>query len=171
MSIDINLSEREMLLCQAEATLRHEYNKIKNRAGRLNGPRQDQKGWLIDVAGAIGEMAVAKYLNIQDQVFIFNDNYGKYDLPPNIDVKTSLGHNRRLPIFLNEDPKKLFVLVSYAHEVIRLQGWILGAHGMRDQFIDNPVGRGDSYYVPRFALNQMHTLQSHIDRHKNEANF
>jgi len=164
MSIDIELTKHELQLCHAEATLRHEYNRSKNRAGRLNGPRQDDRGWLIDVAGAIGEMACAKYLNLQDQVFIFNDKYGKFDLPPNIDVKTALGHNRRLPIFLNEDPNKLFVLASYAHEVIRLQGWILGKDGMNPKFIDNPVGRGESYYVPRFALNEMQEL-------KNETNL
>lgn len=163
-SIDIELTLREKQLCHAEATLRHEYNRSKNRAGRLNGPRQDQYGWNIDVAGAYGEMACAKYLNLLDYVFIFNDKYGKFDLPPNIDVKTALGHNRRLPIFMNEDPKKLFVLATYAHDVIRLQGWIIGRDGMNSSFIDNPVGRGESYYVPKFALQPMESL-------RNEANL
>lgn len=158
-SIDIVLTDYELELCYAEATLRHEYNKTKKRLGRLNGPRQDDRGWQIDVAGAIGEMACAKYLDLLDYVFIFNDNYGKYDLPPNIDVKTSLGHNRRLPIFLNEDPKKVFVFATYAHNVIRLQGWIIGKDGMNSAFIDNPVGRGESYYVPKFALQTMETLK------------
>lgn len=138
---------------------------MKNRLGRLNGPRQDDRGWQIDIAGAIGEMACAKYLNLKDQVFVYNDNYGKFDLPPNIDVKTALGHNRRLPIFLDEDPLKLFVFATYAYEVIRLQGWILGRDGMRPEFIDNPVGRGNSYYVPKFALKPMHELL------KNEAHL
>jgi hypothetical protein len=162
MSIDFSLTPREILLCEAEATLRHEYNKSKNRAGRLNGPQQDAKGWEIDVAGAIGEMAVAKYLGIEELAFVYNDHYAKFDLPPNIDVKTSLGHNRRLPIFLNEDPLKLFVFVTYAYQVIRLQGWILGQDGMKKEFVDNPVGRGDSYYVPKFALNEMSTLQNYL---------
>jgi hypothetical protein len=166
MSIDFALTAREILLCEAEATLRHEHNKSKNRAGRLNGPQQDAKGWQIDVAGAIGEMAVAKYLGIANLAFGYNDKYAKFDLPPNIDVKTSLGHNRRLPIFLDEDPLKLFVFVTYAHKLIRLQGWILGANGMKKQFIDNPIGRGDSYYVPKFALNEMSTLENYLKKIK-----
>ena len=158
-SIDIELTKQELDLCYAEATLRHEHNRMKNRAGRLNGPKQDDRGWQIDVAGAIGEMACAKYLNLLDHVFIFNDNYGKFDLPPNIDVKTSLGHNRRLPIFMNEDPEKVFVLATFAYGVVRLQGWIKGKDGMNPKFIDNPVGRGDSYYVPKFMLKDMDLLR------------
>ena len=160
-----------MLFCEVEATLRHEYNRSRNRAGRLNGPRQDSKGWEIDVAGAIGEMAVAKYLDLKHFVFAFNDKYGKYDLPPNIDVKTSLGHNRRLPIFKNEDPSKLFVFVTFAYEIIRIQGWIVGKDGMKNQFIDNPVGRGESFYVPKFALNNISLLPDYLHKKNNELEF
>jgi hypothetical protein len=156
--IDLTTEEKELAL--KEAHRRHFQSKNLKQTPRNGGPAQDQKGLEIDIAGALGEMAAAKFLEQKQFVFTFNKNWGVYDLPPNIDVKTALGHYRRLRVFLDENPKKLFVHVTYKYEQLRIHGWAIGADVMKEQFIEDPVGRRAAYFVPNSELKPMLELKS-----------
>lgn len=159
-SISIELTVQQTQKAMAEAHRRHLQSKQLKQKPRGGGPAQDQKGLEIDIAGALGEMAAASYLGLEEFVFTFNKNWGVYDLPPNIDVKTALGHSRRLHIFLNEKPEKLFVHATYKYEKLQLHGWAYGGQVMKPEYIDNPRQRGDSYFVPSHALNPITDLKA-----------
>ena len=158
----IDLSTIELEVAMREAHRRHNQSKQLKQKPRQGGPAQDAKGLQIDIAGAIGEMAAAKFLGLQKYVFEFNKNWGVFDLPPNLDVKTALGHQRRLHIFKDENPLKIFVHATYKYEQVRLQGWSYGGDVMLDAYIDNPLGRGESYFVPSSVLNPMDELAHYL---------
>ena len=160
--IVVDLDEKQNELAIQEAYRRHFQSKQLQQKPRQGGPAQDARGLQIDIAGAIGEMAVAKCLGLEDFVFTFNKNWGTYDLPPNLDVKTALGHSRRLHIFKDEKPNKIFVLATFAQETIKVWGWSYGGDVMLDEFIDNPTGRGDAYFVPSKALQPITTLKAYL---------
>lgn len=159
-SISIQLTNEEEKLAIDEANRRHLQSKKLNQRPRNGGPAQDQRGLEIDIAGALGEMAAAKFLDQKQFVFTFNKNWGVYDLPPNIDVKTALGHYRRLRVFLDEDPRKVFVHVTYKYEQLRIHGWAIGGEVMKQQFIEDPVGRREAYFVPNSELRPIQDLKN-----------
>jgi len=156
----VDLTAQEKEIAMDEALRRHSQSKQLKQKPRQNGPAQDENGLRIDIAGAMGEMAVAKFLGLKQYVFVFNKNWGVYDLPPNLDVKTAQGHMRRLHIFLDENPSKIFVHATYKYEQLRVHGWSYGGDVMQSKFIDNPLGRGPSYFVTNDALRQMDELQA-----------
>jgi len=156
----IDLTNEEKEVAFKEASRRHLQSKFLKQTPRNGGPSQDQKGLEIDCAGALGEMAAAKFLEQKQFVFTFNKNWGVYDLPPNIDVKTALGHYRRLRIFLDENPRKLFVHVTYKYEQLRIHGWAIGGDVMKKQFIEDPVGRRPAYFVPNTELKPIVDLKN-----------
>lgn len=158
----INLSFKELEIAKTEALRRHNQSKQLKQKPRQGGPAQDAKGLQIDIAGAIGEMAAAKFLGLKNYVFVFNKNWGVFDLPPNLDVKTALGHQRRLHIFKDENPSKIFIHATYKYEQVRLQGWSYGRDVMFDDYLDNPLGRGESYFVPSSVLRMMDELSDYL---------
>ena len=156
--IDLTTEEKEIAF--KEAHRRHLQSKSLKQTPRNGGPAQDQKGLEIDIAGALGEMAAAKFLDQKQFVFEFNRNWGVYDLPPNIDVKTALGHYRRLRVFLDEKPSKLFVHVTYKYEQLRIHGWAIGGEVMKKEYIEDPVGRRAAYFVPNTELKPINDLKN-----------
>ena len=156
----VHLDDNQIRLAKTEANRRHLQSKQLRQKPRQGGPAQDARGLQIDLAGALGEMAAATFLGLEDYVFTFNKNWGVYDLPPNLDVKTALGHSRRLHIFNDERPHKIFVHVTFRDEILKVHGWTYGGDVMLPRFIDNPVGRGDAYFVPSHALQPMSDLKA-----------
>jgi len=156
----IELTNEEKEAALKEAHRRHFQSKSLKQTPRNGGPAQNQKGLEIDIAGALGEMAAAKFLNQKKFVFTFNKNWGVYDLPPNIDVKTALGHYRRLRVFLDENPSKLFVHVTYKYEQLRIHGWAIGGQVMKSEYIEDPVGRRAAYFVPNTELKPITDLKN-----------
>ena len=77
-------------------------------------------------------MAVAAYLGMKEHVYQETDaRRGSYDLPPDIDVKTSALHSHNLLCLLDERPGKRLVFVTIENKEIRLRGWIYAADAMR----------------------------------------
>lgn len=159
----VHLSRGELELSMIEANRRNNQCKQLKLKPRLNAPVENTKALKMNVAGAIGEMAAAKFLKLKDYVFTFNSNWGVFDLPPNLDVKTALGHQRRLQIFKDEkNPDKIFIHATFKHNELRLHGWTYGKDVMLPHFLDNPAGRGESYFVPSTALRSMNDLLDYL---------
>jgi hypothetical protein len=110
--------------------------------------------------GTLGEMAVAEYLGLSDQVFNESEPvWGSADLPQNIEVKTRSRHWHDLIIQKNERPDKIIVLVTIERNETRLQGWCRAGDVMLDEYWDDPAGGRAAYFVPKNLLQPAETLK------------
>jgi len=146
-----------------EAVRRQKTNENLNLSGRNNGPATGNAALQIHILGAIGELAVAEYLNLEKYVFAeTNAVRGSFDLPPNIDVKTRSKHWMDLVIQLDDDPSKIFVHATCEDKKVRMHGWTYGHRVMKDNFIKDPAGNRPAYFVREWALHPMHLLKDYI---------
>ena len=108
MGLEWTLTADEKDAIHVEARRRQFSNERRGLKGRNNGPEAGAMALRLDVLGAGGEMAVASFLGMKDEVF--SDvvaKRGSHDLPPDIDVKTRPRHYYDLICQLDETPSKL----------------------------------------------------------------
>jgi hypothetical protein len=110
--------------------------------------------------GAMGEMAVAAYLGLEEAVFSESlPRWGSSDLPYNIEVKTRSRHCYDLIVQKNERPDKNMVLVTIEKDEIFIQGWCVSGQVMRKEYWSDPAGNRAAYFVPVSELNPIDTLK------------
>lgn len=157
--IQISLNESQMAKANAEAERRQKYNESKGFGGRNRAPKAGEEALRMHRIGCVGEMAVAKFLGAEDSVFLDEAPVrGSSDLPGNIDVKTRAKHGYDLLVQLDDDPNKVFFLVTYDGQTIQLCGWIKGMYAMSKKWVREYVRGRPCYSVPQKALNHPETL-------------
>jgi hypothetical protein len=110
--------------------------------------------------GAMGEMAVAAHLGLEEAVF--NESlprWGSSDLPYDIEVKTRSRHCYDLIVQRNERPDKNMVLVTIERDEIFIQGWCVSGDVMKKEYWSDPAGGRAAYFVPVSELNPSETLK------------
>lgn len=122
-----------------------------HRDGRQHvagGPIED--GIRNHVLGAVGELAVAKALNVfwggSVNTFKLAGDVGR------IEVRHTARHENRLLVREQDPDARAFVLVTgYPPELV-VRGWIWGADAKVDRWAENPGDRGRCYFVPQGEL-------------------
>jgi hypothetical protein len=161
--VTVNLSKAEKWIAAREGIRRHRYDRRRNVKPRLNAPTEYKAARWINVVGSIGEYGAAKYLGLIDYLYTETKPIrDSVDLPPNIDVKTPQGHNRRLIVFRDGPSTSIYVLATFQDNELRLHGWLNGHEAKQDKYLDNPAGRGFSYYVPSSDLRPISLLKSYL---------
>lgn len=154
------LSHSEKALAIAEGERRQSVNMAQGKIGRDRGPTHGQDALRVHILGAGGEMAVASYLGLKDEVFKESEaRRGSYDLPPDIDVKTRARHYYDLACMLDETSCKTLVLVTIEHQEIRIHGWIKAYDAMQDKWKKSHVPGRVSYFVPKENLRPIEELK------------
>jgi hypothetical protein len=158
------LSNEEHSFAKEQGTLRRQNSQKQGRTQRNNFVGCENTKLNNDIIGAIGELCVAKYLELTDFLFpVLEEVKGSFDLPPNLEVKNTHGHNRRLLIYLNDNPRKIFISCTYQHPEVRIHGWNFGENVMRKEFIEDPQGTNrHAYFVPQKYLQPMDELKSFV---------
>ncbi len=163
MIVKVKLAPQDYERAAAVGTSRRIHGKANDLRKRNNYQASDEQKLINDIRGAIGELVVAQYLNLEHHVFAIPERLvGSVDLPPNIDVKCPSAHNRRLIIFLDDDPNKIFVLATCVEKDVWLHGWTYGHQVMKDHFIKDPVGGRPAYFVDSHALQPMQLLKDFV---------
>lgn len=167
MSIHIKLTDDDLLRAEAEAKRRQSHNESRRTKGRNNAPARGDAALEMHRIGCIGELAVARYLDMEDHVFTLQSPIpGSADLPFNIEVKTRSKHGYDLLIQLNDDPNKLFVLVTYSRDsgdkTAKIVGWAYGRHVMKKEYIREFVRGRPCYAVPQAQLSDPGSLLAEI---------
>ena len=163
MIVKIKLDQNDQDRAVEEGTKRRMHNIAKKRMQRNNFLGSEKQKLDNDIVGAIGELAAARYLNLEHHIFVEPERIkGSIDLPPNIDVKCPRGHNRRLIIYLNDNPKKIFVLATYKGQEVWLHGWTYGHRVMKDCFLEDPVGGRPAYFVRPSVLHPIDQLKAFV---------
>jgi hypothetical protein len=155
----ITLTEEELEQASSEATRRQSANEALGLRGRNGGPSSGAKAYNIHLLGAMGEMAVASYLNLKQYLFLDQKPRRDSDDLPGIDVKTRSRHHYDLIVQKNENPSKKFVLVTIQDDEIAIRGWCYGADAMVEDFWADPARGRPAYFVPQSKLRPIETIQ------------
>jgi hypothetical protein len=162
--IEFKFSDEERKLAADEGYRRQKVNETKKLTGRNGGPEIGEEALRIHFLGAAGEMAVASYLGLKE--FLYKEKEakrGSSDLPPNIDVKTRAREYYDLIVQIDDDPSKIYVLVTIESKKCVIHGWIEGKDTRRDAFVKAPANRGPAYFVPKGYLKPITTLKEHLN--------
>lgn len=145
--IVVKLTPAEVLTGAHVGIMRQVQNLSKGRRQANNhDPACD---WRDHIEGALGEMAVAKWLNRYWSGRL--GNLGAADVG-NVEVRTST-HDEACLILHGKDPdERVFVLVTGCNGEYVIRGWMFGVEGKRGRYWREPVrGRG-AYFVPAYEL-------------------
>jgi hypothetical protein len=151
----VTLTPSELTQAALVGVMRHVQNlKIGRRAGHnLEAGVQD---WQYNLAGACGEMVVAKHFNLYwggTGVFRGGD-VGR------LQVRLCPHFNGRLILHHDDQDDAAFVLVrghAFDYEVV---GWIWGRDGKRDEWWTDPTRQNrHAFFVPEHALRGIGTLR------------
>ena len=159
MSVQIVLTDDQLEAVKTEAGRRQSVNEARGLKGRNRAPHKGADALRLHYLGCMGEMAVASYLELTDYVFQATDAVrGSTDLPGGLEVKTRAKHNYDLLVQLDDDPSKIFVLVTCENETVQIVGWIRGHEAMRKEYGREFVRGRPCYAIPQKCLNSIETL-------------
>lgn len=169
MAIDFQLTTEQLKNAETEARRRQSYNENKNYRGRNKAPQKGDAALEMHRLGCVGEIVAAYYLGFEDYLFIDKVPIkNSRDLPQNIEVKTRKKHGYDLLIQLNDDPSKLFLLVTYDRTVdpflAKIVGWTYGKDVMRRELIKEFIKGRPCYAVPQRELKDLATLPVELSK-------
>lgn len=143
-----------------EAVRRQGGNEAVGLKGRNRAPASGNRALDMHRLGAIGEVAVAVHLGLEDHLFTETvARRGSADLPGDIEVKTRSRHSYDLIVQRNERPDKRLVLVTVQGGTIFLHGWCVARDVMQEQFWADPARGRPAYFVPKCNLRDITELQ------------
>jgi len=121
-----------------------------------------------ETVGACGEMAAAKALDIFFSPSV-NTFHKTTDLPHNIEVRaTNRDPNGRVSLIIrkNDPSDRIFVLVNGEPPVMHVLGWFIAEDAKKPEYLDNPNGHRESWFVPKDHLHPIAELKSWIAEKK-----
>jgi len=154
MDITLNWYEYSMA---AEVGLRRSLES--KRAGLEDAHGLVTLGWSESIEGAIGELVVAKALNIYWDGSV--NTFKAPDFPPNIQVRTRPHPEHDLIVRPVDDLFDIFVLVTGKCPSYTVRGFIHGYDARDPEWLHNEgIGfRPDAYFVPQWALKPIEGLK------------
>jgi hypothetical protein len=144
----IVLTGSEILLAANAGIMRHTENIKKNTVLRYQKPNMNH--WQLMVEGALGEMAVAKHLNIY---WSGKGVIGGGDVDDH-EVRTTAYDTGRLICHPEDKDNKKYWLVTGSNGTYTIRGWILGIRAKQEQYWDDPEGGRPAYFIPQKDLHQ-----------------
>jgi hypothetical protein len=125
--------------------------KGKHEAHGYNGDH----GWQIQIEGALGEIATAKFLNIYWDSSV---NTWKTEDLRGIQVRTRSKDYYDLIVRKDDPDEDIYVLVTGRYGKYIIRGWIEGSKAKNPQWIQPYGDRERAYFVPQKLLNPMETI-------------
>lgn len=149
--------------------VRRRLRTILWRDGKDNGRKQEWPGggngfepgyFNESIEGALGEMAVAKYLNCYWDSSV--DTWKEPDLAGLIQVRTRTQHHWDLIVRHKDADHEVYVLATGRAPSYILRGWIRGADAKQPQYLKNHGSYHPAFFVPQKDLQPMATLKEMI---------
>lgn len=121
-TIELTLDQQRAAI--REGQRRQGTNERNNTRGRNRAPERGKEAMNYHLCGALGEMAVASYLDLEEHLYQdLTPVRGSCDLPL-IDVKSRSNHRYELLCQTDDHDEKILVLVTVQNSEIRLHGWM-----------------------------------------------
>lgn len=130
---------------------------LRRQVSSLVAGRQDRHGlnpddgWRVHIEGACGELAVAKFLGKYWDGSV--DTFRSLPDLDNVEIRTRSKHYYELLIRTDDDPDKVYILVTGTAPNYRVRGWMKGRDAQRDEWLQNHGGREAAWFVPPEHLN------------------
>lgn len=158
--VEIVFTSEEKSRIYDEGHRRQANNESKKLRGRNGGPATGPSALGIHLIGAAAELAVAKYLQMMDHLFIDDRPIrGSYDLP-GIEVKCRSKHGYDLLVQIDDNiDEKKYVLVTIANKRTMIVGWIDGKDVRSNAVIKEYVKGRPAYAVPQGKLRHIEELK------------
>ena len=153
----VTLSASEMAFAAFAGAGREAANGVYGWGG---AGRFSKSGWDAHIEGACGECAAAKCLGVY-----WPPGMGTMkgpDLLDCIEVRTTPGHNNRLPVKRTDPADRWFVLVTGTAPRFVVRGWIGPHDARRDEWWDDKM-EYPNWMVPQSALHPIATLLGSLD--------
>lgn len=131
------------------------------RAGIVDHARcRSDVTWEIHIAGALGELAAAKAMNVHWNGGV--NTFKGADIGSNIQVRTRPSDTERTSYDLIVRPSDknddIFVMVQGEGDTYYVRGWISGAAAKQPQWLSNHGGYREAWFVPKSALHPVTEL-------------
>ena len=149
MSNRVTLSRYELQMAAFVGTQRQLAAIVANRPDRHGISQGD--GWRAHIEGACGEVAVAKFLG-----YYWDGSVDTFRSIPDLagaEVRTRSSHEYDLLIRKDDDPEKVYILVTGRAPTFWVHGWLRGKDAQREQWWKNHGNREWAWFVPSSALN------------------
>lgn len=154
--IEIELTDDEMQVAVWVGAMRR-VGAIRKGLQYRNGPPQyPGQEWAIDIVGAAGELACAKYLGLYWHGL--SPLARGCDVAGNVDVRSSLRDDAPLIVRDRDADDRPFVLVTGRPPLLTLRGWLVARDGKRPEY-RNPTPP-PYFEVPQARLSAIEHLRT-----------
>ena len=131
-------------------------NGLRNQHGFDD---EEHDGWGVDIEGAAGEMAVAKFF---DQYYVPTLNTFKSMRDScGCEIRTTKKHSNRLIVREKDDDSHIYILVTGQIPTFRIRGWMYGREAKQEKWVEGPNGRSPAWFIPSEELRPMEELKIH----------
>lgn len=155
MAIDIKLTAHELYMAATVGVMRQVQNIARDRHQAYGADHNSD--WQKHVEGALGEYAVAKYLDKS-----WNGNIGDLRASDvgSFQVRMTPLENGRLILHPKDNDEDFFIHVSGKNGTYRLHGWIRAGDGKKPEYWEDPSkANRPAFFVPLSKLNPIEQLK------------
>jgi hypothetical protein len=147
--IVVMLTIGEMMEAATTGCARHIKSVFDKRKGRARA--EEEKGWQINIEGAAGEIALAKWRGEYWEAHI--DNFDGGDVGKD-QVRTTKHPGGHLILREKDRGDDIFYLLTGESPRFVIRGWILGREGKREKYFGTPNNRPKVWWVPQSELHE-----------------
>lgn len=146
----ITLAPSEILMA-AQVGLMRQVQNLKRRVKEKYGAHPSQD-WQLNIEGALGEYALAKYLGLH---WGGCGDYGSPDVGGIFDCRTSWRDDAALRLHEKDPDDRAFFLLTGVNGVYTVRGWMYARDGKKEEFWSDPTGKNrPAFFVPQHLLHQ-----------------
>jgi hypothetical protein len=158
--VEIVFTPEEKARIFDEGHRRQSYNESRGLRGRNNAPSKGATALGMNLIGAAAELAVARYLDMEEHLFAeVVPVRGSCDLP-GIEIKCRSKHGYDLLVQTDDNIQdKKYVLVTIADKKTLIVGWIDGKDVPANAEIKEYVKGRPAYAVPQGKLRGIDELK------------
>lgn len=165
MAITVELTIPEMSMALNAAWLRIVASAQQRLNHKTTYDRPMSKRIQEEFVGACGEIAVGKAAN---KFFVpsVNTYHRVPDCLSDCEVRSTDREDGALIVRDNDSDERKFILAVAVGETVRLVGWLTGRDAKKQEWVKNPHGWRQSWFVPQSALRPIEEV---IDESKTET--
>lgn len=151
--VRITITAEEFVRCAAVGMRRFESSSAQGHNHASTYRRSFIKRLEEETVGAVGELAFAKYREIPWDGSV--DTFHNVPDVAGVEVRATAYEDGHLVIRDNDADDRIFVLVTGSAPEVEIRGWIRGIDAKRDEFLRDPHGYRQAWFVPQGALGRL----------------
>ena len=119
------------------------------------GVNQAKNGWQNNIMSGLSEFALAKKLNLFWSGKITEYEYADVGDWFEVRAVSAADKNHRLIMHKSDKTDRPYILAMADITEVHFVGWLYGFEGMKDEYIDDPVGGRPAFFIDQKYLRPM----------------